>query len=28
VPGASNGYLFIRASNRLYKRKAHIQAGT
>ncbi|MFZ9688932.1 MAG: 50S ribosomal protein L3 [Phycisphaerales bacterium] len=28
VPGASNGYLFIRASNRLYKRKARIQAGT
>ncbi|MBM4113101.1 MAG: 50S ribosomal protein L3 [Phycisphaerae bacterium] len=27
VPGASNGYLFIRASKRLYKRKARIQAG-
>lgn len=27
VPGASNGYLFIRASKRLYKRKARLQAG-
>ncbi|MBX3355565.1 MAG: 50S ribosomal protein L3 [Phycisphaeraceae bacterium] len=27
VPGASQGYLFIRASKRLYKRKARIQAG-
>jgi len=27
VPGASNGYLFIRASKRLYKRKARVQAG-
>ncbi len=28
VPGASNGYLFIRASTRLYKRKARVQAST
>ncbi len=27
VPGASNGYLFIRTPKRLYKRKARIQAG-
>lgn len=27
VPGASNGTLFIRASKRLYKRKARLQAG-
>jgi large subunit ribosomal protein L3 len=27
VPGASDGYLFIRTPTRLYKRKARIQAG-
>ena len=27
VPGASDGYLFIKTPTRLYKRKARIQAG-
>lgn len=27
VPGASDGYLFIKTPSRLYKRKARIQAG-